>query len=295
MIYTIVRKDKDNNIDAVISFDSISSVDESWSATVTSQTVEYGFNISDNINIEAPTYSIAATLSSYSLFNQDKEIVWDGQDFSSSDTTDRNSHVVARDEIIEIFKDRSIVTLIESEANSNNSNLSEKYQELTSSYNREIDTCVITSLSIGHPDQGTGAFLVSLTIQKVNLARIEISELEEGEKRALLRPLMKTREDVKTKSEKSEGTIDPETGLPNEEPVPESAKGNREEMAKHYEELYGIKASKEYLDAVERATYLMKTTGKAHSVVKTGSTYTVIKGLNANALLTVGGVPDDNR
>lgn len=295
MIYTIVRKDEDNNIDAIISFDSISSLDESWSATVTSQTVEYGFNISDNINIEAPTYSIAATLSSYSLFNQDKEIVWDGQDFSSSDTTDRNSHVVARDEIIEIFKDRSIVTLIESEANSNNSNLSEKYQELTSSYNREIDTCVITSLSIGHPDQGTGAFLVSMTIQKINLARIEISELEEGEKIALVRPLMQTYDAEKTKSSKEEGTIDPETGMPSEEPVPEIAKGNREEMAKHYEELYGIKASKDYLDAVERATYLMKTTTKAHSVVKTGSTYTVIKGLNANALVTIGGVADDNR
>ena len=275
-------------------------MDESWSATVTSQTVEYGFNISDNINIEAPTYSITAILSSYSLFNQDKEIVWDGQDFNTPTETgrkpqDKDAHIAARDEIIDIFKDRSIVSLIESTANSNNPNLDEKYQEITSSYNREIDTCVITSLSIGHPDQGTGAFIVSMTIQKVNLARIEISELEEGEKRALLRPLMKTREEVKTKSEKSDGTIDPETGLPSEEPVPESAKGNREEMAKHYEELYGIKASEEYLDAVERATYLMKTTGKAHSVVKTGTSYTVIKGLNANALLTVGGRADDNR
>lgn len=295
MIYTIVRKDENDKIDAVISFDSVSGVDESWSATVTSQTVEYGFNISDNINIEAPTYSITAILSSYSLFNQEKEIVWDGQDFTTPTETDEESHIAARDEIIEIFKDRSIVSLIESTANSNNSNLDEKYQEITSSYNREIDTCVITSLSIGHPDQGTGAFIVSMTIQKVNLARIEISELEEGEKRALLRPLMKTREEVKTSSEKSEGTIDPETGLPSEEPIPEAAKGNREEMAKHYEELYGIKASEDYLDAVERATYLMKTTTKAHSVVKTGATYTVIKGLDAAALLTVDGRADDNR
>ena len=106
---------------------------------------------------------------------------------------------------------------------------------------------------------------------------------------------MKTREEVKTSSEKSEGTIDPETGLPSEEPIPEAAKGNREEMAKHYEELYGIKASEDYLDAVERATYLMKTTTKAHSVVKTGATYTVIKGLDAAALLTVDGRADDNR
>ena len=59
MIYTLVRR-KGEDIDAIISFDSISSFDESWSATVTTQTVEKGFNISDNINIEPPTYDIRA-------------------------------------------------------------------------------------------------------------------------------------------------------------------------------------------------------------------------------------------
>lgn len=290
MIYTIVRKDKDNNIDAVISFDSISSVDESWSATVTSQTVEYGFNISDNINIEAPTYSIAATLSSYSLFNQDKEIVWDGQDFSSSDTTDRNSHVVARDEIIEIFKDRSIVTLIESEANSNNSNLSEKYQELTSSYNREIDTCVITSLSIGHPDQGTGAFLVSMTIQKINLARIEISELEEGEKVALVRPLMQTYDAQKTKSSKEEGNIDPDTGLPDENAPAKSSGNNYDEMRKYHEERLGLPYDKDTVAALGRSENYMKNTGQPSTITDRAGNPVAIKGWNDSALIIQGGI-----
>lgn len=290
MIYTIVRKDEDNNIDAVISFDSISSVDESWSATVTSQTVEYGFNISDNINIEAPTYSIAATLSSYSLFNQDKEIVWDGQDFSSSDTTDRNSHVVARDEIIEIFKDRSIVTLIESEANSNNSNLSEKYQELTSAYNREIDTCVITSLSIGHPDQGTGAFLVSMTIQKINLARIEISELEEGEKVALVRPLMQTYDAQKTKSSKEEGNIDPDTGLPDENAPAKSSGNNYDEMRKYHEERLGLPYDKDTVAALGRSENYMKNTGQPSTITDRAGNPVAIKGWNDSALIIQGGI-----
>lgn len=294
MIYTLVRKDDNDKVNAVISFDSISSVDESWSATVTSQTVEYGFNISDHINIEAPTYSITAVLSSYSLFNQNKEIVWDGTDFKSNDTTDRNSHIVARDEIIEIFKDRSVLTLVESTANSNNENITEKYSEITSAYTREIKPCVITSLSIGHPDQGSGAFLVSMTVQKIELARIEVSELGDGETRALLKPLSKTYDEPASKTSKEEGTIDPETGLP-DETVPSGTAGNREEMRKYYEDLYGIKASEDYLDAVQRATHAMKVTGKAYSVVKTGSTYQVIKGFNANALVTVGGVLDDNR
>lgn len=295
MIYTIVRKDYNDNVNAIISFDSISTVDESWSATVTSQTVEYGFNISDNITIEAPTYSITAVLSSYSLFNSDKEIVWGGEDFASvSNKTD--SHIIARDEIIKIFKERSIITLVESSVNSNNPKLSEKYSELKSGYVREIDTCVITSLSIGHPDQGTGAFLISMVIQKVTLASIEVSELADGEKRALLKPLMKSYEESssQTQTKKEEGTIDPETGLPDES-VPEGTAGNREEMRKYYEELYGIKASEDYLDAVQRATHAMGVTGEPYSVIKKGNTYTVIKGFNANALVTVGGELIDNR
>lgn len=170
MIYTLIRRDPNNNIDAIISFDSISSMDESWSATVTSQIVEYGFDISDNINIESPTYSIEAVISSYSLFNSDKEIVWDGENFHSKGYSDNSSHIDARDAIIEIFKERSLLTLIESSVNSNSLEYKEAYEELTSGYFSEVDNCVITSLSISHPPQGEGAFYVSLKIQKVDVA-----------------------------------------------------------------------------------------------------------------------------
>ena len=70
MIYTLVRRDSENNIDSILSFDCITSFDESWAATVTTQTVEYGFDVTDNINIEAPTYSIVAIISSYSLLKK---------------------------------------------------------------------------------------------------------------------------------------------------------------------------------------------------------------------------------
>ena len=99
MIYTIVRKDDNGKIDAIISFDSITSMDESWNATVTSQTVEYGFNISDNTNIEAPTYNISAVLSSYS-FQKRQEIIWDGEDFSSGGEPNLNYHIEVRDQMI---------------------------------------------------------------------------------------------------------------------------------------------------------------------------------------------------
>lgn len=289
MIYTIVRKDDNDNVNAVISFDSISSVDESWSATVTSQTVEYGFNITDNINIEAPTYSIAAVLSSYSLFNKNKEIMWDGQDFAPYADTDKESHIVARDEIIEIFKDRSVISLVESTANSNNSNIKEKYREITSSYNREVDTCVITSLSIGHPDQGTGAFNVAMTIQKINLAKIEVSELEEGEKRALLKPLMQTFEEVKSKSDKEEGNIDPNTGLPDENAPTTAAGNNYDEMRKYHENRLGIPYDRDYIAALGDSENYMKNTTQPSTVTNAGGNPVAIKGWNDSALLMPDG------
>lgn len=290
MIYTIVRKDSTDKVDAVISFDSVLTLDESWSATVTSQTVEYGFNISDNINIEAPTYTITATISSYSLFNLDKEIVWNGEDFTSSSQGDEKSHILVRDEIIRILKERSIVSLIESDLNSDNTDLETKYTELKSGYYREIDTCVITSLSISHPDQGTGAFSVSMTLQQINLAKIDISELEEGEKRALLRPLAKTYEPNSSKTKKEDGYIDPETGLPDENAPPSSSSGNYDEMRKYWEDKLGIPKTKEQIAATGKATNYMERTGEAASVVERAGTPTAIKGFNESALIIQGGI-----
>ena len=119
MIYTLVRKDRGGNVDSIISFDSVNSMDESWTATVSTQTVEKGFNISDNINIEPEVYSIEAVISSYSLFVKDKEISWDGSRFKNRGQVNKDLHIKARDELTRIFKEGSILTLLESTANSN--------------------------------------------------------------------------------------------------------------------------------------------------------------------------------
>lgn len=191
MIYTLVKRNSTGNIDAIFSFDAVTAFDEEWTATVTTQTVEYGFNITDNINIEAPTYSIQAIISGYSLFSPEKEIVWDGENFYTKTLSDLdNSHVKARDSLIDIFQNRSILTLLESEANSNNSDLVSKEKELKSKHNKEINNCVITSLSIGNPSNATGAFLVSMKIQKINVAKVSVLELTKEEMSPLLRGLV---------------------------------------------------------------------------------------------------------
>lgn len=186
MIYTLVRKDRGGNVDSIISFDSVSSMDEAWTATVSTQTVEKGFNISDNINIEPEVYSIEAIISSYSLFIKEKEISWDGSSFRSRGQSDKQSHVKARDELIKIFKEGSVLSLLETTANSVNSNLGEKYNELKVGYVKEVEDCVITSMSISHPSAGTGAFFVSLKLQKIYTASVMVEELPEGQSVPLL-------------------------------------------------------------------------------------------------------------
>lgn len=188
MIYTLVRK-LGENVDAIFSFDAITSFDEAWSATVTTQTVERGFNISDNINIEPPTYDIQAVLSSYSIFKANKEITWDGEGFVVEEEDENGSHVTAREELLKIFTDKSILTVVESTVNSSEDNLGIKYGELKSGYHKEIENCVITSISISHPDASSGAFLVNLKLQKVFVATVHSQQVSEGEMIPLLRPV----------------------------------------------------------------------------------------------------------
>lgn len=291
MIYTIVRKDDNDKIDAIISFDSITSMDESWNATVTSQTVEYGFNISDNTNIEAPTYNISSTISSYSLFRKDREITWNGEEFKTESEPNLNFHIEVREQLIRVFSDRKLVTLIESSVNSDNTNDKVKVEELKSGYFKEIEDCIITSLSFSHPDTGSGAIKADIKLQKIVMANVAITELSEGEKRALLRELPVNFEPYSGKSKKEEGLIDPTTGLPTESSTP-IQKGNRDEMEKIMRENLGINDDKEYLEAVQRATQAVSITGKTHTVVKAGNSYRVIQGRNAAALLTIDGVTD---
>ena len=291
MIYTIVRKDDNDKIDAIISFDSITSMDESWNATVTSQTVEYGFNISDNTNIESPTYNISSTISSYSLFRKDREITWNGEEFKTESEPNLNFHIEVREQLIKVFSDRKLVTLIESSVNSDNTNDKVKVEELKSGYFKEIDDCIITSLSFSHPDTGSGAIKADIKLQKIVMANVAITELAEGEKRALLRELPVNFEPYSGKSKKEEGLIDPTTGLPDDS-VPAIEKGNRDEMEKIMREKLGINDDKEYLEAVQKATDAVNRTGKTHTVVKAGNSYRVIQGRNAAALLTIDGVTD---
>ena len=94
---------------AIISFDCVKSFSESRSATVTNLTVEKGFNISDNMNIEPTQFTLDGVISSYSIIDDTNEIIWDGRKFSVKNNTSSKTynHARIKQKLIDFFKNQN--------------------------------------------------------------------------------------------------------------------------------------------------------------------------------------------
>ena len=198
MIYTLINRDKDGNIAQIISFDSVQSFTESLRSTVSSSTVEYGFPISDNITTENPTYSLNTTVSSYSLFNSDKEIYWDGEDFVSDSSPDKNIHIYMRDSVKSLWENRQVVSILESEKASFEEDIETKYTQLTSKYSKEYLNCVITSLEIDTSESSNGVIFLKMNIEKVDVAYVSFGQLRPDQMQPPLRNHSKVVTDLGT-------------------------------------------------------------------------------------------------
>ena len=186
MIYTIVLKSVDDSgsetINGVISFDCIKSFSESRSATVSTQTVEKGFNISDNINIEPVQFTLDGYISSYYLKDDENEIVWDGSRFKTNNSDSKTyTHARVRDSLINFFEERNVFTLMESEYGSTNKDITENYNEQKRGYYKEYENCVLTSMDFSVPEASSEVFSISMKIQKITIAVVQERRLEKGE------------------------------------------------------------------------------------------------------------------
>ena len=187
MIYTIVLKSVDDDggsetINGVISFDCIKSFSESRSATVSTQTVEKGFNISDNINIEPVQFTLDGYISSYYLKDDENEIVWDGSGFKTNNSNSKTyTHARVRDSLIAFFEERNVFALMESEYGSINKDITENYNEQKRGYYKEYENCVLTSMDFSVPEASSEVFSISMKIQKITIAVVQERRLEKGE------------------------------------------------------------------------------------------------------------------
>lgn len=186
MIYTIVLKSVDDGgsetVNGVISFDCIKSFSESRSATVSTQTVEKGFNISDNINIEPVQFTLDGYISSYYLKDDENEIVWDGSRFKTNNSDSKTyTHARVRDSLINFFEERNVFTLMESEYGSTNKDITENYNEQKRGYYKEYENCVLTSMDFSVPEASSEVFSIGMKIQKITIAVVQERRLEKGE------------------------------------------------------------------------------------------------------------------
>lgn len=280
MIYTIIKKRDDGSVESVISFDSVRDFSESWTATATSQTTEYGFNLTDNINIESPEFSLSGIISSYSLYNIGSEIVWDGVNFTTAEERSPLYHLNFRKQILDVFQKRNVVSLVESELNSFSTNPDEKYSELKQGYDREIPNCVILSLDISYLDNSSSAFSIAMKLRRIDVATVTTMQLTEDEMTPELRML--TVNSTTTSTSTSTST-DPSTeGVAGKPADPSKTK---EEVKKdssgldwHEEYQQKQKDQEIYraeLEAVKKAKEATALDGRPRYVEKSGSGWSI--------------------
>ena len=204
MIYTIVAKDKDDKVVAYFDFDCVRSFDLNMSANVSSTPVESAETITDNISYEPNTYSIEAIISSYGIFDATKEIVYDGRGLRQVSSNgqakeDLKTHLTAREKLMQLFFSRQTVSLIESDRKPLvYNNPQEAYEMQKQGHFVESESCIITSLKISYPESADDAFYVSMSIQKVLLASVQVLEMSPDEMTPQVTPLLQTPSSVST-------------------------------------------------------------------------------------------------
>lgn len=272
MIYTIVVKNDQGEAESYLTFDSVSSYSESWSGTVSKSTVEYGFPIADHINIENPVFNISGVLSEYSIFKDDREIFWNGEDFvQASENDSEGSHLVAKDYLIKTTKEGTVITLLESKTNSFLSNGSQRYEKIRSGATKEYDNSVITDLSFEVSENTQNSSIrVSMKIEQLNIARTETTTLTEQEmQKAIIPKVAKT--SVNTGSSTTSTATD-ETGKPKN--VAEKSTDVTSIKAKVPPE---IQKEKDNIAAAieirERALGLQKSSGVLVDITSQGNVY----------------------
>lgn len=195
MIYTIVVKNDKGGAESYLTFESVSSYSESWTGTVSKSTVEYGFPIADHINIENPVFNISGVLSEYSIFKDDREIFWNGEDFVQAlENNSDDSHLVAKDYLIKTTKEGTVITLLESKTNSFLSNGAQRYEKIRSGLTKEYDNSVITDLSFEVSENTQNSSIrVSMKIEQLNIARTQTTTLTDQEmQKAIIPKVAKT-------------------------------------------------------------------------------------------------------
>lgn len=283
MIYTLIIKNELNQPERVISFECVKSMKESYSTTVTSTTVEYGFRYSDNMNIENPTYQLNTAVSAYSMFSDNAEITWSDGDFKTSGDRSGLDHLIVRDALLEEFYKKKTMTILESRSNSFQTTTPEsRYEDLRKTVTREIENCVITSLDIDVPEKSGGVLNISMTLEKLSFAKVITVALTPEQMIPSVVPIVaeSTTKPANT-SPSSESatpngaqkTSDKDVDVKEDSGINKGSVKYAQEQAKQHE--FNQADGKAHAVALEKAINRASTTGRMQKVVKEGGNWTL--------------------
>lgn len=277
MIYAIVVNNEQGDTKNFLTFESISSYSENWSGTVSKSTVESGFPVADHINIENPVFNISGVLSAYSIFRDDREIYWNGEDFvQASENTSESPHLIAKDYLIKTTKGGTVITLIESKTNSFLSDGNQRYEKIRSGLTKEYNNCVITDLSFEVSENNqNSAIRVSMKIEQLNIARTETTQLSEQEmQKEIIPKVAKTSTNAGTSATST--TNDATTNVSTSKPKNVAEKPTDATSVKAKVPLE-IQKEKENMAAAvairERALGLQKSSGVLVDITSQGNVY----------------------
>ena len=199
MIHTIVTYDPSGNVSDTITLDCVKSYSEVYTSTVTTNPVESGTNITDDIIHEQDRFAMSGVVSDYAFRRKGYKVAFVNGEFVSDTTDDtpdtRNElpSLYIKDTLRRIVRDGEIVRLIRSADNQNPLNA------VIESY----FPCVVTSLTVN--DVADGAIEVSLNMQKIEVAQVVLKSIDKATRRLI--PFIKPNEE-KANTKEGEAKVD---------------------------------------------------------------------------------------
>ena len=253
MIHTIVTYEPSGAVADTISLDCVKSFSETYTATVTTNPVETGTVITDDIIHDQETFSMSGIISDYAFRKAGFKVVFkDGELVAEESTRD------SRDELPTLYVKRRLIDLIQNG----------EVFSIIKSISKDVDgttleshfPCVATSLTVN--DLEDGAIEVSISIKKIVVATVIFQQIDKATRRLI--PF------VKPKDESSESA----TGA-SPDPNANAKTGLKTGEAPA---VTVDKAS----EAAVKANNLVSTSQRVQSVLASDKRYDSVNGSNAN-------------
>lgn len=174
MIHTIVTYDPSGAVADTITLDCVKSFSESYTATVTTNPVESGTIISDDIIHEQETFSMSGIISDYAFRRAGFRVVFQNGEFVREsvvdDSRDELPTIYVKDRLRSIIQDGEVFSVIKSIG-----------KDVLGTTLENYFPCVATNLTVS--DIEDGAIEVSITIKKIQVATVIFKQIDKTTRR----------------------------------------------------------------------------------------------------------------